>query len=75
MFVFINILDCKLVKVCFGRDLPKCRFGRNVAEIGQIIYYLEWSLTSDEVGPEKTCVNAEIICRNRRERKLVLEKE
>ena len=32
-------------------------------------YFGEWSLASDEMGPEKTCVNAKIICRNRCEKK------
>ena len=36
MFVFINILSCKPVKACFGRDLLKYRFGRNMAETAQI---------------------------------------
>ena len=46
----------------------------NVAERAQISYYRGRSLACDEVGPEETCVNAENICRNRRESVLVLEK-
>ena len=54
--------------------MPKCRLVENMAEIAQIYKFRGWSLARDEVGPEKTCVNLEIIIRNRRERELVMEK-
>ena len=45
-----------MVGICRNADLVE-----NMAEIAQISYYRGWSLASDEVGHEKTCVNAEII--------------
>ena len=58
-----------MVGICRNADLVE-----NMAEIAQMYSIRGWSLASDEVGPEKICVNVEIIRLNRRERELVLEK-
>ena len=46
----------------------------NVAKIAKITNYRRWSIVSDEVCPEKTYVGTENMCRNCREKVLVLEK-
>ena len=75
LFVFVNIFSCKPVKACFGRERAEMQdLVENVAEIAQISYYCGRSLASDEVGPEKTCVIANNLCRNRRESVPVSEK-
>ena len=50
------------------------RFGRKCGRNSSNISYHGWSLASDKVGPEKTCVNAKTTCQNRRENEQVLEK-
>ena len=42
--------------------------GKGASATENTQYFGEWSLASDKVGPEKTCVNAKIICRNRRKK-------
>ena len=53
-----------------GKKFTSVGEGASATENTQ--YFGEWSLASDEVDPEKTCVNAKIICRNRREKRLVV---
>ena len=70
LLVFLVVRKLVLVGICRNAGLVE-----NMAEIGQILYSdCGWSLASDEVCPEKTCVNAEMVCRNHRESELILEK-
>ena len=67
-----HVIDCQSTNQEGKEGKKFTPVGEGVSATENIQYFGEWSLVSDEVGPEKTCVNVKIICRNRCERKLVV---